>query len=557
MSQKATRESRVSIGTTLVTLVLIILVPMYALIAVLFFQLHDDERDALRQRTAATASAMAGGIARQLQDMEVALKILATAPELEAGDLASFHDRTSDGMRSGSWYLLVVGEDGQQKLNTRVPFGAELGKTSHMLSLQRALSTGKVEISDVFFGRTEQRWAFNVILPLDDALSSIGRALILTQDADDLHALLSTETLPQGWHVAIIDGSNNVIISTDDSSPDKPLAAYPDLPVDLLTGPIEAPYAKPGEILGVSSVGGSRWKAVVWGPVATTESHITSVLWQLVLVGLTALLLSCALAYLFGRHLRQSVVGVAEMARRLGEGEVVSPLNSRIREVETVATALTNASYERRQAEDQLRMLLTELRHRTKNLLAVALGIVQVSGRHSGSADEIKDAIAERLKGLAQSVELLIEDNWSGIPLSRLVRRHLAAFVNADSQIEIEGKEIFVKPEAVQNLGMVFHELATNAVKYGALSVQDGKVHVGWKQAASGPDDEMLEITWAETGSPTPSGHRQPGTGSRLVEHISSGFGGSSSLHVEKDGIRWTMTIPLSAIQEREAVDPD
>lgn len=522
---------------------------MYALIAVLFLQLHDDERVALRHRTATTASATAGSIARQLQDMAVTLKLVATAPELEAGDLATFHARTRSAMRSGSWFMLLVDADGQQLLNTRVPFGTELGKTSHMPSLDRALATGRVQVSDVFYGKTSQRWVFNVILPLEKQLSSVGKALLLTQNTDDLRSILSTETLPPGWHVAIIDGSNNVIISSDGSAPGKPLVAYPELPVDILTGSIEEPYAKPGEIVGLASVGGSRWKALIWGPVSTTESHIMSVWWQLALAGLAVLLLSCALAYMFGRHLRQSVVGVAEMARRLGHGEVVSPLDSRIREVDTVATALTNASYDRRQAEDQLRMLLTELRHRTKNLLAVALGIVQVSGQRSRSVEEVKGAIGERLKGLAQSVELLIEDNWSGIPLSRLVRRHIAAFVNSGSQFDIDGKEIFVKPEAVQNLGMVFHELATNAVKYGALSVHGGHVHVHWTQTTSEPDGEMIEITWTETGSPPPSGPRRPGTGSRLVEHISSGFGGTSSLEYGKEGIQWTMRIPVGAIE--------
>lgn len=549
MSQNPVRDIQVSIGRALVTLVLIILIPMYALIVVLFLQLHDDERAALRHRTASTASATASNIARQLQDMSVALKILATAPELEAGNLATFHDRTRSALESGSWHLLLLGENGQQLLNTRVPFGAKLGKTSNMAALEKTLAGETIQVSNVFFGKTSQRWVFNVILPLDDDLSSIGMALLLTQNAEGLRTVLSTETLPPGWHVAILDGANNVIVSTDGSRSGEPLAKYPSLPADILAGSLEQPYADPGEIIGLAPVEGSNWKALVWGPIATTDSHITSVWRQLALGGLAVLILSCALAYLFGRHLRHSVVGVADMARRLGEGEVVSPLSSRIREVQTVASALTIASYDRRKAEDQLRLLLTELRHRTKNLLAVALGIVQVSGKRSRSVEEVKGAIGERLKGLAQSVELLIEDNWSGIPLSRLVRRHVAAFVNSDSQFAIEGKEIFVKPEAVQNLGMVFHELATNAVKYGAWAAQDGHVNVSWEQTASDKEDAMLVISWTETGGRAPRRTDQAGTGSRLIQHISSGFGGASHLETARDGIRWTMTIPLSEIE--------
>lgn len=146
--------------------------------------------------------------------MATTLRLLVTSPELEAGDLRAFHNRTQNSLRSDSLYILVVSADGQQRLNTRVPFDAPLGKVSNMPAFQSALNNGVTEVSNVFFGATSGKHVFNVTMPLPKEISHSGAAMIMTQNAEDLQKLVSTEGLPAGWSVAVVDGAGKVVTSS-------------------------------------------------------------------------------------------------------------------------------------------------------------------------------------------------------------------------------------------------------------------------------------------------------------------------------------------------------
>src|SRR6185437_13376657 len=132
---------------------------------------------------------------------------------------------------------------------------------------------------------------------------------------------------------------------------------------------------------------------------------------------------------------------------------------------------------ERKEGEAHLRLLLRELTHRSKNLLAVIQAMARQTARHAGSTEAFLTQFGARLQALAASHDILVRESWYGASLEELVRSQLTAYIDRhDSQIAFAGPAIALKPEAAQSLGLALHELAANAARFGALSVPDGRV---------------------------------------------------------------------------------
>ena len=156
---------------------------------------------------------------------------------------------------------------------------------------------------------------------------------------------------------------------------------------------------------------------------------------------------------------------------------------------------------ERRRAEDHKSLLVAELDHRVKNVLACVAAIAQCSRECSGSADEFLDMLNRRINSLANTHALLSRSRWQGVSLGELVRSELA-FCAKDVSAHIEGPELVLAAEATQPVAMVLHELATNAAKYGALSNGHGRVLACWRLSPRGLAGGTLLIEWKETGGP-------------------------------------------------------
>jgi PAS domain S-box-containing protein len=132
---------------------------------------------------------------------------------------------------------------------------------------------------------------------------------------------------------------------------------------------------------------------------------------------------------------------------------------------------------ERKAAEDHVQFLMHEISHRSKNLLTVIQSIARRTVRTAGTMEEFERRFERRLQGLAASHDVLIRENWHGAPLANLVRQQLVPFVEIQSsRFEVAGPDIVLTAEAAQAIGLAIHELATNAIKYGALSEPAGKV---------------------------------------------------------------------------------
>jgi PAS domain S-box-containing protein len=204
---------------------------------------------------------------------------------------------------------------------------------------------------------------------------------------------------------------------------------------------------------------------------------------------------------------------------------------------------------ERKEGEAHLRLLLRELTHRSKNLLAVIQGMARQTAKHAGSIDGFLTQFSARLYALAASHDLLVRESWHGASIDQLVRSQLAQHIEKHAgRVVIEGPDVALKPEAAQNLGLALHELAINAEKFGALSVPDGRISVTWEQRET-PKGVAIELDWREQLGPKVKARRKKGFGSLVIEHnLTRALDAKVDLTFEPEGLRCSVVIPPSQI---------
>jgi two-component sensor histidine kinase len=184
---------------------------------------------------------------------------------------------------------------------------------------------------------------------------------------------------------------------------------------------------------------------------------------------------------------------------------------------------------------------LLELRHRIKNLLAIVQAVANQTLRSGRSIDEARKALDGRLGAMGQAVDMLLQTGWTAAPLTELLDRGL---VHAGGRIAADGPDLVFNADAVMALTLVFHELESNSIKYGALSADDGKVAISWAVAG-----ERFELEWVEQDGPACTSPSRQGFGSRMIAKLVGGrFRGAAETEYRADGLRWRLTAPLAGL---------
>jgi len=202
---------------------------------------------------------------------------------------------------------------------------------------------------------------------------------------------------------------------------------------------------------------------------------------------------------------------------------------------------------DRKENERRMRLVMRELTHRSKNLLAVVTAIARQTSRDAGSMEEFSSVFGQRLQSLAAAQDLIVAENWEGVDLAELISSQLAHYAPADgSRIRVEGPAIKLNPEATQTLGLALHELATNAAKYGALSKDSGKIDISWQMSETDPDKgPVLSFLWQESGGPKVKKPKRRGFGRTVIERNVTGMlGAEVDVDFAEEGLIVRMSIP-------------
>lgn len=198
---------------------------------------------------------------------------------------------------------------------------------------------------------------------------------------------------------------------------------------------------------------------------------------------------------------------------------------------------------ERKQTEERLKLLAAEVDHRAKNVLA----LVQIMLRQTkaASVEEFAAAAQGRVAALAHAHSLLSQSRWMGAELAALIEVELAPYLGARGRVLLSGPVVTLSPRAAQSISLSLHELATNAIKHGSLSVSSGRLQIAWSLT---PDDG-LALQWTETGGPSSNTPVRRGFGIAVIEQsIHRQLEGEVRFHWAAEGLECTMRIPANSL---------
>jgi PAS domain S-box-containing protein len=199
---------------------------------------------------------------------------------------------------------------------------------------------------------------------------------------------------------------------------------------------------------------------------------------------------------------------------------------------------------DRKRAEERQRVLVAELDHRVKNVLASVSAVVTQTRQENRSVTNFAAALDGRIRSMATAHELMSAGWWERISLTDLVRRELAPYATRDNT-EINGPKVALRAEAGQAMAMVLHELTTNAAKYGALSSKKGRVSIRWDRRPNVHACSHLVLVWQEIGGPPVVAPGQPSYGTSIIRDlIPYEFGGIVNLVHASEGVRCRLELP-------------
>ena len=227
------------------------------------------------------------------------------------------------------------------------------------------------------------------------------------------------------------------------------------------------------------------------------------------------------------------------------EVEVVANLYDE--EGRTVVQCNVRDISERKRAEANAQVLMAEVNHRARNMLAVVQAVAQQSAK-LGDPQTFAARLSDRINGLAANQDLLVKNLWHGVDITELVLAQLAHFKDMIGlRIHIQGPELILTAAASQTVGMALHELSTNAAKYGSLSNSAGEVHIEW-QSSAGPDP-VFSMSWVESDGPPVKPRTRTGFGQTVIKRlVEVSLGGTVEIDYAAEGLSWRLQTPGSNV---------
>ena len=246
-------------------------------------------------------------------------------------------------------------------------------------------------------------------------------------------------------------------------------------------------------------------------------------------------------------ELRRTMAAGREVLGRRKDGTELAievSLSRQLIDGQQIGTAIIRDVSDRKVGEKQRQLLTDEVAHRLRNTMAVINSIVTLTARNASSAADFKTMLLGRFAAISRTNESLIRHSWIEASLRELLDSELAPYRSDDDRITLEGPDTAIDREVAVAMALVFHELATNASKYGALSVATGRLEVRWRVV--GTETRVLEVLWQETGGPVVVPPTRRGFGSDLIANNLRGHGGMTELSYPVTGVTCSLSLPLA-----------
>ncbi|WP_426954193.1 HWE histidine kinase domain-containing protein [Muricoccus radiodurans] len=544
----------------LIALLLIVFVPSVALGAITLTELAKTYRRGFEQQLVAVTRAIASTLDQTL-DVHLALaRSLASSDHLARGDIPAFEaEARAAGEALGTWVSLTApGPDYPRLVNTALPAGTLPNYGGLVLPPDRApiprvFATAQPAVTNVGQSIALHRPTALILAPVVRD-GTVTHVVAIGFEPSRVAGILAQHNLDAPFVAMILDGRHRVVAASANHAQ---LAGRP--APDWLVAPgglspdaaVRRGASDEGEVLASTiPLRKANWLTVVSVPARTASAATMRPLLILGTGGFLCLAAATALAANLARRVSRQI---GQLASAVSQSDATSVAlsaipASRVFEIAVLHEALINAAItseeqRRREREDAAhqRLLTAELSHRVKNALSVVLAALRLTPKHD-QAKYIR-SVEGRVSALARANHALAETDWRGGDLKGLIEAELGAFQGGAtaSSILLEGPPVSLDAVEVQPLAIATHELATNAVKHGALSIPEGRLRIYWSVEPMGG----LRLVWEESNARSEAPTRR-GFGSRILdETVQRQLHGTIEREWRPDGLRLTLRLPL------------
>jgi two-component sensor histidine kinase len=484
------------------------MLPLILATGIIVYQNYEGARHDAAERVLQATRGTMMAVDRELENLVAALQVLALSPALEDRDWAAFrHEANRFINRYPESHTIVVADrSGQQVFNSGIAEGTPLPPNSDLESVRIVFGSGRPYVSNVVIGVVVKRPIFTVNVPIVRGAEVI-YGLSFNPPIERFLEMIDDQRLPPDWVISIFDREA------------KHVARRPKLPTEELSGAV-APLT---EQLARSDEGIAVTPSLEGTPMLTAFTRSRETGWT-VAVGLPSNTIVAPALHSLVATLSVGLFFLAiglVFALRLG----------------------TNVA----RAEADRELLIHELNHRVKNTLSTVQSIVIRTLRGATGFGDARKAIEARLMALSRAHNVLSDRLWQGAGLLATVTSVLEAHQLVEQErIVVSGPDIHLKPQSALTLAMVVNELATNATKYGALSVPGGWVSLVW-EVSGGAEDGTCRIEWKERGGPAATPPEKTGFGTILIERsVKVQLRGTIAAEFAPQGLTCVMQIPLA-----------
>jgi two-component sensor histidine kinase len=418
---------------------------------------------------------------------------------------------------------------------------------------RRALESKSLTISDLLTGQLSGRRLLTLVQPTLDERGAVETVLILTLDPKAISELLARVPLPPDAIIGVLDSQGRRVARV----PYVAAAIGTPLPdpglFERLSGHVQGHLVGRGDD-GVVRFYGFAHSAVAADLIAYVGlardpmfADADRLFVRRLALSAIAFVLAGLAAFWFGSYaVRRPIMKLRTAMQRVAAGDlsVRAEVASGIEELAELAASFDEMAHKRRHAEEQQRILLRELNHRMKNSFAAVRSIAAQTLSHAADQEEFQRTFDGRLAALSRASTLLTAGNWQVTDLRSLIEATLEPFRTEDN-LGLRGPYVPLPSGMTLTLGLVLHELATNAAKYGAFSVPAGRVEIAWEVQGEAAAPRLI-LDWTEHGGPPASEPARRGFGRSLIERsVAYELDGSAELTFASAGVRCHIEVPL------------
>jgi two-component sensor histidine kinase len=531
---------------------LAIAVPLLLLLGALLFQSLSAQREQLERRGLQVLQALVNDIDRDLDRDLTILRTLATSQALAISDWRTFHSQAQAALQ-GRAYLVLIDTNGRQLVNTYVPYGEQPAMTSDPETLRRIVQTNAPVVSNLFTSVAVKGPAFSVSIPLlrDDRLLVMSLGLL----PSDLVSLLAAQKFGSEWVTTIWDANGVILARSRDNDRYLGTSVPANMREQDRQSTVRTTNLDGTDVLHATARSRiSGWGVGVNLPYALISEQIRNSLLLWGAVAVLAVTVALTLGLTFARQITTSLSIASKAAAAFGRGESFPIVSSRLREADAFLATLATAREELSTAQRHQILLMRESHHRTQNLFAVVQSVISRSLVEGQTAAQAKQVITGRLEALARTHAILGGTAWEGASLGEIIRREFGE--DFAGYVDVSGCDIVVSGGAAHQFALIIHELTTNALKYGALSVPSGRVSIiGNIEHVNGAS--RFSLAWRETGGPPVVEPTRKGFGSVILLDAARRFGMDIDVKYHPAGLSYELHVSTRDIAPSKPSNED